>query len=42
MTESRRRRFSATRKSKVALAALREETSTAELAQSNGVHASQV
>ncbi len=42
MTESRRRRFSATLKSKVALAALREESSTAELAQSNGVHASQV
>ncbi len=42
MTESRRRRFSASLKSKVALAALREETSTAELAQSNGFHVSQV
>ncbi len=42
MTESRRRRFSATLKSKVALAAKREEASTAEQAQSNGVHESQV
>ncbi len=42
MTESRRRRYSASLKSKVALAALREEASTAELAQIYGVHASQV
>ncbi len=42
MTESRRRRYSASLKSKVALASLREEASTAELAQIYGVHASQV
>ncbi len=42
MTETRRRRFSPVFKLKVAEAALREEASTAELAQRFGVHASQV
>ncbi len=42
MTESRRRRFSSSFKRKVASAAMREEASTAELAQRYGVHASQV
>ncbi len=42
MTESRRRRFSPAFKLKVAEAALREEASTAELAQRFGVHTSQV
>ncbi len=42
MAERWKRRHSAPLKSKVALAAMREEASTAELAQSHGVHASQV
>ncbi len=42
MTESRRRRHAETLKSKMALAAMCVEVSTAELAQSYGLHASQV
>ncbi len=42
MTESRRCRFSSSFKHRVVAAAMREGSSTAELAQRYGVHASQV